>query len=138
MSQSDIQPPKSDRTLWFVAGAILVVALLAGGYFLQTMRLRNAAGTATLSHAEQLARAELAVCQAEMLTAKNLGIVPVYAQLASQKLLRTAGSHYICVAGTHLTRYYILADLRCNKLPQCIQVERVAVKDGPLVYLRPQ
>lgn len=91
--------------------------------------------------AKALAEAELEVCSAELIRAKALGIVPQYGVLASAHLIRgNIANRYVCEAGTHLTRYYIAADLLCNKLAEarCVSVYRIAVKGGMLVYARPQ
>lgn len=92
-------------------------------------------------NAKALAEAELAVCSAELIRAKAIGIVPNYGVLVSPHLIRgNIANRYVCEAGTSLTRYYIAADIRCNKLAEarCVSVYRIALKGGTLVYSRPR
>jgi len=88
-----------------------------------------------------LARAELAVCTVELMRAKDLGVIPSYGQLASGQLVRApdAPHRFICEAQTHLTNYFISADVLCGKIadPRCVSVYRVATKEKQLVYSRP-
>jgi len=70
-----------------------------------------------------------------------LGMVPNYGVLASGQLYHgTVPNRFICEAKTNLTHYFISADLVCNKIsdPRCVSVYRVALKDGTLIYSRPQ
>ncbi|MGB8364741.1 MAG: hypothetical protein ACLQUZ_16740 [Rhizomicrobium sp.] len=88
-----------------------------------------------------MARAELAVCSAELARAQAIGVIPQYGRLDSPKLMRTnVEGRFVCVAATHLTKYLIAADLRCNNLadPQCVSVVRIALMDGTVVYSRPE
>ena len=128
----------------------LLVALVVAGYFAyrqgQTMRAEQ---EASMPHAmtpnkvdqKLLARAELAVCSAELQQAKDIGIVPQYGRLASPKLTRgSVPRRFICVAATHLAAYYIAADIACDNLAdaRCVSIYRIALKDGRLLYDRPQ
>jgi hypothetical protein len=127
-----------------VLGIGFALALAVCGYFIyQAYEARHAAELASQPQQidrKKLARAELAVCSAELIRARALGAVPEYGELASANLLHSGGMHFICAAQTHLTRYYISAELRCNNLgdAKCVSIDRVVLKDGTLVYARPQ
>jgi hypothetical protein len=126
-----------------------IVAIAVAGYFAyrqeQAMRAQSqATAQAGLPHkidAKLLARAELAVCSAELIQAQSIGIVPTYGQLVTPRLVReNTPRRFICEAGTHLTRYFIAADIVCNNLAdaRCVSVFRIALKNGTLVYQRPE
>lgn len=129
----------------------LVVAIAVAGYFgyremhrrAQVAVVHAVAPTAHIDRKE-LQKIEVAVCNAEIAGAQSLAVVPAYAKLAEPNLVRTrVRGRFICVAETHLTQYLISADLRCEKLidvirdPRCVSVFRVMLKDGRLVYSRP-
>lgn len=127
----------------------LLVAVGVVGYFAyrqgQAMRAENQAVTQTQAakkvDPKLLARVELAVCSAELQRAQDIGIIPTYGRLATQRLIKgTEPRRFICEAMTHLAHYYIAADLMCNKLgdARCVSIYRIAVKDGELVYQRPE
>jgi hypothetical protein len=126
----------------------LVVAVAVGGYFAYRAHEASVAEQQALApplpkkiDAKTVAHAELVVCSAELAHAKDLGILPQYARLDTPKLARTAvAGRYVCVAATHLTKYFIAADLHCNSLmdAQCMSVYRIALQNGSLLYSRPQ
>jgi hypothetical protein len=141
------------RREWAAARIVIiggfVVAIAVAGYFAyrqeQAMRaeaLANAPHTVSPHKvdAKLLARVELAICSAELVQAQGIGIVPTYGQLATPRLVRAnAPRRFICEAATHLTRYFISADILCNNLrdARCVSVFRIALKSGALVYQRP-
>jgi|SRR5579862_8628579 len=156
-------PPQEDKTEqkdeaklralkreWAAARAVviggLILAVAVAGYFAyrQHEEMRAELPQAVVPNKidpKLLARAELAVCSAELKQAKTINIVPAYGQLASPNLIRSAvPKRFICEAATHLTKYFIAADLLCNNLTdgRCVSVYRVALTDGTLVYSRPQ
>jgi hypothetical protein len=89
-----------------------------------------------------LVRVELAVCTAELMHAKDVGAIPAYGELATGQLVRAgdAPRRFICEAKTHLTNYFIAADVLCDKLsdPRCVSVYRVANREKQLIYARPE
>lgn len=126
-----------------------IVAVAVAGYFVWKARQEQLAQTpvvhATVVHpkidAKALQQLELALCTVELMHAKDIGMVPQYGELASAQLYHgSVPNRFICVAKTHLTNYFISADLLCNKItdPRCVSVYRVALKDGTLIYSRPQ
>jgi hypothetical protein len=123
----------------------LILAVCVAGYYVYRQRPRpnvpRQEVVATPRYDPKLvARVEAAVCTAELLRAKDLGMVPQYGALATTRLLRAnVPRRYICEAATHLTRYFISADLLCANIaePRCVSVYRVALKDGTLIYARP-
>jgi predicted negative regulator of RcsB-dependent stress response len=141
------------RREWAAARVVIIggfiVAIAVAGYF--AYRQEQATRALTQANAPQaglahkvdpklLARAELAICSAELVQAQGIGIVPTYGQLATPTLVRgDVPRRFICEAGTHLTRYFIAADIRCNNLAdaRCVSVFRIALKNGALVYQRP-
>jgi len=139
------------RREWAAARVVViggfVIAIAVAGYFAYRQeQAQSPAGVpnAMTPHkvdAKLLAQAELAVCSAELIQAKGIGIVPAYGQLATPRLVRgNAPERFICEAATSLTHYFIAADVLCNKLAdaRCVSVYRIALKDGTLVYQRPE
>lgn len=132
-----------------VVGGI-VIAIGVAGYFVWRARQEKLA-EAPVVHAtvvpqpkidqKVVEQAELALCTVELDHAKDLGMVPQYGDLATPRALRgTVPRRFICEAKTNLTHYYISADLVCNQLtdPRCVSVYRIALKDGTLIYSRPE
>jgi hypothetical protein len=127
-----------------------IVAIAVAGYFLYRARQEQLAQqpvvhTTVVSpkvDRKTLVRVELAVCTAELLRAKDLGVVPNYGELATGGLVRApdAPRRFICEAKTHLTNYFISADILCDRLadPRCVSIYRVATKDKQLIYARPE
>ena len=152
--------PKDDQTQralkreWMAARIVvvggLIVAVGTVGYFAWRARQERLAQQPVVHttvvarpkvDAKVLAQVELAVCTAELSRAKDLGMVPQYGDLASPRLMRgTMPRRFVCEAQTHLTHYFISADLVCNQLAdsRCVSVYRIALKDGTLIYSRPQ
>ena len=130
----------------FVIGG-LVLAIAGVGYFAwraheaaEEQRLTTTAPIPKKIDAKALQRLEAAVCTAELIQAKNLGVVPSYGVLASPRLVRgDVPMRFICEAKTSVTSYLIAADLRCKSslAGNCVSVYRVATKEGELVYARP-
>jgi len=139
---------------WAAARIVLIggfiVAIGVAGYFVYRQHQETlaehgqSAQTAALPKkidAKKLLQVEAAVCTEELIHAKNIGIVPEYGVLATPRLVRTDVSRrFICEASTHLAKYFIAADLRCNNLldAACMSVYRVVLKDGTIVYARPE
>ena len=127
----------------------LVIAIGVVGYFAWRAQQAKLAETPVV-HAtvvqpkidqKAVEQAELALCTVELDHAKVLGMVPQYGELATPRALRgTVPRRFICEAKTSLTHYYISADLVCDHLadPRCVSVYRVALKDGTLIYSRPE
>lgn len=125
----------------------LVVAIAVAGYFAYRARtpavlpLQTVVPAAAKPDAKLLARVELAVCTTVVKRAMDIGIIPTYGRLDTPQLVKTDVAHrFVCVGATHAAKYYVAADLRCNNLvdPQCVSVYRVALRDGTLLYSRPQ
>jgi len=127
-----------------------VIAVAVAGYFVYRAKQQQAA-LQPVVHAtvvrpkvdpKLVARVELAVCTAELMHAKDLGAIPPYGELASGQLVRVADvpRRFICEAKTHLTAYFIAADVLCDKLsdPRCVSVYRVANREKQLIYSRPE
>jgi predicted negative regulator of RcsB-dependent stress response len=152
--------PEDDKKMgalkreWAAARVVIIggfiVAIAVAGYFYYRARQEQLAQQPIVHttvvrpkvDAKTLARAELAVCTAELMRAKDVGAIPTYGQLATGQLVRApdAPQRFICEARTHLTSYYISADVMCDKLadPRCVSVYRVATKERQLIYDRPQ
>lgn len=126
----------------------LIVALAVAGYFAYRAREATIAAQQAAApvmtpkvDAKTVARVELIVCNAELAHAKDLGIIPQYGRLDTPKLVRTqVERRYVCIGVTHLSKYYIAADLRCDNLAdaRCMSVYRIALPDGTLLYSRPE
>ncbi len=124
-----------------------VAAIAVAGYFAYRERQASfsreqadaAQAVSAANDVKNLERIEAAVCMAELARAKDIGIVPQYSGLASPRFVwGNIPRRYVCEAATHLTQYFIAADLRCNNLAdkRCVSIYRVALKDGRLVYSR--
>jgi hypothetical protein len=152
MSQDDKKMGALKRE-WAAARIVIiggfVVAIAVAGYFFYRARQEQIAAQQPVVHAtvvapkvdpKVLARVELAVCSAELVHAIDLGVIPAYGQLASGQLVRAPDNRFICEAKTHLTNYYISADVLCDKLSdaRCVSIYRVATQDKQLIYSRPQ
>jgi hypothetical protein len=128
----------------------VIVAIAVAGYFLYRARqpqiaqqpVVHATVVAPKVDPKVLARVELAVCTAELIHAKDVGAIPPYGELASGQLVRAGNSsrRFICEAKTHLTNYFIAADVLCDRLadPSCVSVFRVATREKQLIYARPE
>lgn len=125
----------------------LILACAVGGYFAwRSISAQNAQQQAAQPapaprkiDAKTLRKVEIAVCSIEIKRAEDIGIVPIYAGLGSPNLVRSNVPHrFICEAKTHLTHYFIAADLLCDKLsdPRCVSVYRVMLPNGTLLYSR--
>ena len=146
---------------WFWARVVLVggfvVAIAVAGYFVwqnhraevaaqqqRAASLAEAAQQHTVSpeqlrraRADANAKAGLLICAMELLSAKNMGLIPPYGELASnqpratKKKLRVA-----CLAATPATKYEIQADLICRTLvnPNCMKLHSVKTDDGTMLF----
>lgn len=153
--------PEDDKKMgalkreWAAARIVVIggfiVAVAVAGYFVYRARQQQIVAQQPVVHAtvvnpkvdpKLVARVELAVCTAELTRAKDVGAVPPYGELASGQLVRVADvpRRFICEAKTHLTAYYIAADVLCDKLsdPRCVSVYRVANREKQLIYSRPE
>jgi hypothetical protein len=81
------------------------------------------------------------LCDAELLNAKSIGIVPPYARGAGQGLPTPANvpRRYVCVVSTGVAKYAIAADLKCNEIldPRCVVISTVTSDDGTVLFKRP-
>jgi hypothetical protein len=152
--------PEDDKKMgalkreWAMARIVVIggfiVAIAVAGYFVYRAKQQELAQQpvvhATVVNpkvdAKVLVRVELAVCTAELMHAKDVGAVPAYGELATAQLVRAgdAPRRFICEAKTHLTNYFIAADVLCDKLsdPRCVSVYRVANREKQLIYARPE
>lgn len=152
--------PEDDKKMgalkreWAAARIVVIggfiVAIAVAGYFVYRARQQQIAQQPVV-HAtvvgpkvdrKVLVRIELAVCTAELMRAKDVGAIPAYGELATGQLVRAgdAPRRFICEAKTHLTNYFIAADVLCDKLsdPRCVSVFRVATREKQLIYSRPE
>ncbi len=152
--------PEDDKKMgalkreWAAARIVVIggfiVAIAVAGYFIYRARQQQIAQQPVV-HAtvvspkvdpKVVARIELAVCTAELMRAKDVGAIPFYGELATGQLVRAGNAprRFICEAKTHLTNYFIAADVLCDKLsdPRCVSVYRVATREKQLIYSRPE
>jgi len=77
------------------------------------------------------------VCAMQLAQAKQLGIVPKYAQVISKMpyVTKTRGE-YSCDVASQVSRYRITADLVCRQIvnPKCTKVVSVQMDDGTVLY----
>ena len=149
---------------WFWARVVLVggfiVAIAVAGYFAwqrhedqvaaEQQQAQSLAGAAQQQQQQTLtpeqirkaradanAKAGLMICAMELLSAKNMGLIPPYGQLASPEPRATAKKTRVaCLAATTATRYEIQADLICRTLvnPNCMKLHSVKTDDGTTLY----
>lgn len=147
--------PKLESTPVRIAALGVVIVVAVAAYFgYRAYQHHRAAQVASLVHTtvvsgpkldRKLVRnIEIAICTAEIARAKDLGMIPTYGGLASPNMIQAnVPRRFICEAQTHLTHYFVSADLLCENIrvtvqdPRCISVFRVALKDGTLIYSRP-
>jgi hypothetical protein len=120
-----------------IGGAVLALAVTAFVHFSKP----SAEQMAAANRAKQMAflqNVEM-VCTQAVASAKNFGIVPNYAALATRLPTATqAQGRYACVSATTAARYVILVDLMCRdfKNPRCIALYSVLQPDGTVLYRR--
>jgi uncharacterized membrane protein YraQ (UPF0718 family) len=133
------------RIALFVVLGGLVIAIAVAVYFaMQTAaQTRVASQAATAQTAEQRKEMALQVgkllCDAELLNAKGIGIVPPYGKSASLPLRTDTRGRYACMVTTGVAKYLIAADVKCGTLldPRCVEVYSVQSDDGTMLYKRP-
>ena len=148
---------------WFWARVVLIggfaVAIVVAGYFAWQRHEDNLAAqqqqTAAMAEAAQQqprtmtpeqmrqaqadanAKAGLMICAMELLSAKNMGVIPPYGQLAASAPRATGKKNRVaCMAATTVTKYEIQADLICRTLvnPNCMKLHSVKTDDGTMLY----
>jgi hypothetical protein len=79
------------------------------------------------------------LCDAELLNAKSIGIVPPYTKSAGLPIHSDVPGRFICVVSTGVAKYAIAADLKCDELldPRCVVVSSVTSDDGTVLFKRP-
>jgi hypothetical protein len=120
-----------------VGGAILALAVTAYFHFSKTSPEQIAAA----NRAKQAAVLQTAamVCTQALATAKNFGIVPNYAVIATKFPTAThVQGRYACAAATNVAQYVIAVDLMCRELknPRCVGLYSVVQPDGTILYRR--
>ena len=84
-------------------------------------------------------QAAAAVCTWALAAAKNYGIVPNYAVIATPFPTATrVQGRYACASATNAARYVIAVDLICRDLknPRCVALYSVVQPDGTMLYRR--
>jgi len=147
---------------WFWARVVLiggfVVALAVAGYFawqrheaIIAAQQQEAAALAQTAQpeptmtpeqmrrarADASAKAGMMICAMELLSAKNVGVIPPYGELADSEPHATSKKNRVaCLAATQVTKYVIEADLMCRTLvdPKCMKLHSVKSDDGTMLY----
>jgi hypothetical protein len=144
---------------WFWARIVLIggfaVAIAVAGYFVwqrhentiaqqqEAARLAAEAQQQPHSMTVEQARADenkklgMVICAMELLSAKNMGIIPPYGQLADTQPHATGKKNRLaCLAATEVNKYEIQADLFCRTLtsPQCMKLHSVKTGDGTTLF----
>jgi len=120
-----------------VGGALVALAVIAYIHF----------STPSLEQVEAARRARVTtvvktaaeVCTQALAVAKNYGIVPNYAAVATPFPTATqVQGRYACAGATHAARYVIAVDLMCRELknPRCVALYSVVQPDGTVLYRR--
>jgi hypothetical protein len=145
MSETSLQPQTRRWLAWewrialitVVGGALIATAAIVYEHFAtpspeQVEAARRAQLTAVVQTATQ-------ICTQALAAAKDYGIVPSYAGLASMFPTATqVKGRYVCAGGTNVTRYNIAVDLFCRELknPRCVALYSVTQPDGTVLYRR--
>ncbi len=120
-----------------VGGMIVALAVTAYLHFsTPSPEQIDAARRAKVTAAVQTA-AE--VCTQALAAAKNYGIVPNYAIIATPFPTPTrVQGRYACAGATNVARYVIAVDLICRDLknPRCVALYSVVQPDGTMLYRR--
>lgn len=84
--------------------------------------------------------AALLFCAMDLLNAKNLGVVPPYAELTSGPSGTDHKGRFACTAGTTVAKYTLAADAVCRNLTdaRCVNLYSVKSDDGTVLYKRPE
>ena len=148
---------RSRLIIWlgFACNALVVVAIVVAGYFAwqrredqiaaqQAAALAQGAQQQTMTpkqmrraRADENAKLGMMICAMELVSAKNMGVIPPYGQLAdSQPRLTAKKGRLSCQAATQVTKYEIQADLVCRTLvnPNCMKLHSVKTDDGTVLY----
>ncbi|HEY2033811.1 MAG TPA: hypothetical protein VGH02_09020 [Rhizomicrobium sp.] len=89
------------------------------------------------ARADENAKLGMMICAMELVSAKNMGVIPPYGQLAeSQPRLTAKKGRLSCQAATQVSKYEIQADLICRTLvdPRCMKLHSVKSDDGTMLY----
>lgn len=145
MSVEELQPQTRRWLAWewrialitVVGGAAVAIGALLYLHFTTVPPEQiEAARRAQLT---QVVRTAAEVCTTALADAKNFGIVPSYASLASMFPAATqVKGRYVCSGGTNVTRYIIAVDLFCRELKnsRCVALYSVTQPDGTVLYKR--
>jgi len=120
-----------------VGGAIVAITVTTYLHFstlspAQMEAARRAKVTAAVQTAAE-------VCTQALVAAKNYGIVPNYAVIATPFPTATrVQGRYACAGATKVARYVIAVDLMCRDLknPRCVALYSVVQPDGTMLYRR--
>ena len=135
------------RITMIVIGAGFLIAIALALYF--ALKPATAPETTTAQPTEQTMtpeqrRAEAAqvgkvLCDAEVLNAQGIGILPNYAKSRGLPMRTDTKGRYVCVASTGVAKYAIAADVTCSSLldPRCVSVYSVTSDDGTVLFKRP-
>jgi hypothetical protein len=132
------------RIALFVVLGGLVIAIAVAVYF----ATRPAPQVASASQPPPMTAAQRkelnlkigkVLCDAELLNAKGIGIVPPYGKGISPPMRTDTRGRYACIVSTGVAKYEIAADLKCNELldPRCVEIYSVQSDDGTMLYKRP-
>ena len=89
------------------------------------------------ARADENAKLGMLICAMELVSAKNMGVIPSYGQLAESQPRATGKKNRLsCQAATQVSKYEIQADLICRTLvdPKCMKLHSVKSDDGTMLY----
>jgi len=143
---------------WFWARLVLfggfAIAIAVAGFFLWqrheaklaaqkaqaealTRALQDNTMTQQQARADENKKMGMMICAMELLSAKNMGVIPPYGQLADNQPRVTAKKNRVsCLAATEVNKYEIQADLICRTLTdsRCMKLHSVKTEDGTTLY----
>ena len=120
-----------------VGGIVVAIAVIAYMHY-RTIQQQQAIVTERAKLTQTIQTAAQ-VCTQALATAKNFGIVPNYAALASMFPAATqVKGRYVCSGRTAVAQYNIAVDLLCRELkdPRCTLLYSVVQPDGTVLYKR--
>jgi hypothetical protein len=89
------------------------------------------------ARADESRKMGMMICAMELLSAKNMGLIPPYGELAdSQPRATNKKNRVSCLAATEVNKYQIQADLFCRTLTdsRCMKLHSVKTDHGTTLY----
>lgn len=134
------------RIAMIVVGAGFVIAIAIAAYYAlrpAPVVEQPASQSTTLTPEQRRAQAAQVgkvLCDAEVLNAQGIGILPSYGKSTGLPMRTDTRGRYVCIATTGVAKYAIAADVTCSTLldPRCVSIYSVTSDDGTVLFKRPE